>query len=200
MIKSYSQLGQDLQVIKKYGNQKKGFFVEVGAADGIKLSNTYLLELIGWQGICIEPMPDSYAKCLINRPKSKCYSDAVYSSDGLVFEFNIANSELLSGITQHIDRHKNSLIGGKKINVTTRTLTSILDSTSAPNFIEYLSLDTEGTEFEILKGIDFDKYKFGIIDIEHNFIEPRRTEMRNYLISKGYKYVGENKWDDRYES
>ena len=62
-----------------------------------------------------------------------------------------------------------------------------------------MSLDTEGSEYEILKVFDFNKYKIGIIDIEHNFVEPRRTMIRDLLLEKGYKYIGENKWDDTYK-
>ena len=61
-----------------------------------------------------------------------------------------------------------------------------------------MSIDTEGSELEIIKNFDFEKYTFGLIDIEHNYIEPRRTEIYNLLSSKGYVYEGENKWDDMY--
>jgi predicted transcriptional regulator len=62
-----------------------------------------------------------------------------------------------------------------------------------------MSLDTEGSELEILRNFDFEKYTFGLIDIEHNYIEPRRTEIKNLLLSKGYIYKGENQWDDMYK-
>ncbi|AYV75153.1 MAG: FkbM family methyltransferase [Terrestrivirus sp.] len=200
MSNSYSQLGQDIYVLQKYQHKKNGFFVEVGACDGIYLSNTYLLETqYDWKGICIEPIPHWFNECVKNRPNSICIQDAVYSENDLTLEFNIADSHVLSGITAHVDKHVHSLNGGRKINVNTKTLTWILDAHNAPQFIEYLSLDTEGSEFEVLKGINFDKYKFGIIDIEHNYIEPRRTQMREFLLLKNYIYVGQNDFDDRYE-
>uniref|UniRef100_A0A6C0HPS2 Methyltransferase FkbM domain-containing protein n=1 Tax=viral metagenome TaxID=1070528 RepID=A0A6C0HPS2_9ZZZZ len=62
-----------------------------------------------------------------------------------------------------------------------------------------MSLDTEGSELEILKNFDFGKYKFGLIDVQHNYNEPIRTEIKNLLLSKGYIYKGENKWDDMYK-
>ena len=85
------------------------------------------------------------------------------------------------------------------IDVKTITLLDILNKASAPSFIEYMSLDTEGTEFEILKNFDFEKYTFGLIDVEHNYLEPRRTMIRDLLVSNGYIYLGENKWDDMYK-
>ena len=65
--------------------------------------------------------------------------------------------------------------------------------------LHYLSLDTEGSELEILKSVDLQKYTFGLIDVEHNFIEPRRTEIKKLLTSNGYIYVKENKFDDCYK-
>lgn len=199
---SYSQIGQDIAVLEYYKNKEGGYFVEVGAADGIDLSNTYLLETkYKWKGICVEPIPEQYEKLVANRPNSKCSNDAVYYKGGLTLEFDIANNGiLLSGITENIDAHKKLVDENKRtINVKTITLTDLLDQYEAPNFIEYLSLDTEGSEYEILKDFNFDKYKFGLIDVEHNFIEPRRSQIRDLLLSNGYEYVRENNFDDCYK-
>ena len=62
-----------------------------------------------------------------------------------------------------------------------------------------MSLDTEGSELEILKSVDLTKYIFGLIDVEHNFIEPRRSQIRELLCSNGYTYIKENQWDDCYK-
>jgi FkbM family methyltransferase len=199
---SFSQLGQDLEVVKVYKERKNGFFVEVGASDGIELSNTYLLEkAYGWKGVCCEPIPKRFEKLVENRPNSKCLNRAVYSESWLTVTFDIANNyDLLSGITEHIDSHKPKVDANKtSIKVQTISLLDVLDQTNAPSFIEYMSLDTEGSELEILKSFDFGKYTFGLIDVEHNFIEPRRTEIKNLLLSKGYIYKGQNKWDDMYQ-
>ena len=61
-----------------------------------------------------------------------------------------------------------------------------------------MSLDTEGSEYEILKGFDFKNYTVGLIDIEHNYEEPRRSYIKNYLETYGYVRYHENKWDDSY--
>jgi FkbM family methyltransferase len=199
---SYSQLGQDLEVVKFYNNKNGGFFIEIGASDGINLSNTYLLETqYNWKGICCEPIPGNFDKLVKNRPNSICYKEAVYNKSGLTLTFDIANNyDLLSGISEHIDKHKSSVDANKtSIQVQTISLLDVLNNANAPSFIEYMSLDTEGSEFEILKYFDFDKYTFGLIDIEHNHIEPRRTEIKNLLLSKGYIYKGENNWDDMYK-
>jgi FkbM family methyltransferase len=200
---SYSQLGQDLVVINFYNNKQHGFFIEIGASDGITLSNTYLLETkYKWRGICCEPIPNNFNKLVHNRPNSICYDKAVYNNSGLTVNFDIANNyDLLSGISENIDsRHKSNVDSNKTtIQVQTISLLDVLQNANAPSFIEYMSLDTEGSEFEILKNFDFEKYTFGLIDVEHNYVEPRRTKMRNLLLSKGYIYTGENQWDDMYK-
>ena len=198
---TYSQIGQDLEVIKFYNNKKGGFFVEIGASDGIELSNTYLLETkYNWKGICCEPIPSNFEKLVKNRKNSICFSEAVYNKSGLTLSFDIANNfNLLSGISNHIDCHRSSVDSNKtSIQVKTITLIDLLNTANAPSFIDYMSLDTEGSEYEILKNFDFEKYTFGLIDIEHNYIEPRRTQIKNLLLSNGYIYKGENKFDDMF--
>jgi FkbM family methyltransferase len=199
---SRSQIGQESEVIKFYNNKENGFFIEIGASDGLTLSNTYLLETkYKWKGICCEPIPKNFEKLVINRPNSICYKEAVYNQSGLTLTFHIANSyDLLSGIAEHIDRHKPAVDADKTvIEVQTISLLDVLDKANAPSFIEYMSLDTEGSELEIIRNFDFGKYTFGLIDIEHNYIEPRRTEIKNLLLSKGYIYKGENNWDDMFK-
>ena len=199
---SHSQIGQDIKVIEFYGNKENGYFIEIGASDGIYISNTYILEQqYKWRGICCEPVPSRFEQLVINRPNSICYSDAVYSVTGLTLDFDIAiDNDLFSGISQNIDCHKSVVDRNKRtIQIPTISLLDVLDNANAPSFIEYMSLDTEGSEFDILQTFDFEKYTFGLIDVEHNYIEPRRTKIKNLLLSKGYIYKGENKWDDMYQ-
>jgi hypothetical protein len=74
----------------------------------------------------------------------------------------------------------------------------LLVTANAPKFMEYLSLDTEGTEYDILKALDFSKWVFGLIDVEHNFEEAKRESIRRLLESNGYVFLRQNKWDDCY--
>jgi FkbM family methyltransferase len=196
MKRSFSQIGQDLFVIEKvYNGKRNGFFVDIGATAGIRISNTYLLEKdFGWKGICIEPNPNFFKKLKKNR-KATCLRCAVYSENDKEMEFAIAG--VLSGILDHIDFHK-SARKREKISVKTKTLTRVLNEQKAPTFIDYLSLDTEGSELEVLRGIDFEKYTFGCITVEHNWVEPRRTEMKDLLLNNGYVFCRENKHDDYY--
>ena len=89
---SYSQIGQDLNVLQFYNHKKNGYFIEVGANNGIYLSNTYLLEKkYNWKGICIEPHPIEYEKLIKNRDVI-CEKEALYSSSGISFDILIPES------------------------------------------------------------------------------------------------------------
>ena len=193
---SYSQIEQDLHVIKYFDYKKNGYFVDIGANDGIDLSNTYLLEKkYGWKGICIEAIPSIFNKLKKNRPDIITIESAVYNINGSTVEMSEAN--MLSGITKDIDKHMQAK-SGKNIKQTTKTLTKILEENNSPTYIDYMSLDTEGSEYKILQGIDFNKYTFGYINIEHNNVEPRRTQMRKLLEQNDYVYLAENQFDDDY--
>ncbi len=196
---SYSQINQDKQVIKFYNSKNNGYFLDIGAYDGKYLSNTYLLETsYNWSGICVEPILSSYNICKNNRPKSICINKAAFSKSGELLEFSEMDSGVYSGITDYIDCHKGGIPNAKKYSVETISVDDLLKENNAPKFIEYMSIDTEGSELEILKSINFNEYTFGLIHLEHNYVEPRRTEMRKLLESNGYKYLGENQWDDNY--
>jgi FkbM family methyltransferase len=201
-MNSYSQLKQDIEVIEFYNYKKNGYFIEIGANDGIEFSNTYLLEKdYDWKGICVEPLPDVFNKLKINRPNSICINKAVFNQSNKILNFTISNSHsLLSGLTDYIVHHKNTVFKDyQNIEVESITLNDILNDANAPNFIEYMSLDTEGTELEILKSVDHNKYKFGIIHVEHNYVEPIRSQIRELLESNNYLYVRECYFDDVYQ-
>jgi len=192
-----SQIGQDKFICEHiYSNKKNGFFIELGAADGIHLSNTYYMEKeLNWDGICIEPAP-KFKDALIKNRSCKKYFCPVFSSSGKDVEFSIVDCGELSGISNYLGNIGNYKIEDK-VTLKTKTLTEILDEINAPIYIDYLSLDTEGTELEILKGLDFSKYVIGYISIEHNF-RPLRSEIRDYLLKKGYIFSRWNRFDDEY--
>ena len=106
---------------------------------------------------------------------------------------------VLSGISEHIKINEEYNNGKKSIIVKTITLNELLEKFNAPLFIDYLSLDTEGSEFEILKSVDLTKYVFGLIDVEHNFIEPKRSQIKELLLKYGYELIRNNNVDDCYK-
>lgn len=197
LVKSYSQLGQD-QAVAYHFDKRDGYFVDVGAFDGVTLSNTYALEReLGWRGVCVEPLPAEFAKLrAVRSPSTVCYNVAAASVSGQSLELAVAG--MLSGdvtkLTAHA--HKPEVRDAERIHVLTLTLTEMLDKANAPSFIEFMSLDTEGSELDVLQGLDFSRYRFGYLSIEHNFVQPMRTQIRTFLASKGYKHLKENRWDD----
>ena len=193
-----SQIGQDKAVVSFFNDKKDLYFIDIGAHNGKSLSNTFVLEkYYNWNGICSEPLPRNF-KLLKACRNVICDDNAVFSESGLSLEFS--DSNLTSGISEYIDSEygidKNA--NAPKIIVKTITLQELLDKYKAPKTIHYFSLDTEGTELEILKSVDLNIYKFLYINLEHNYIEPRRTEMRTLLTNNGYLYKGPNKFDDDY--
>lgn len=197
---SYSQLGQDLKCVEFFDAKMNGFFVDIGSHNGVDLSNTYLLEKdYNWKGICVEPNKQVFEKLIENR-KCICKNIGIYDKKGEV-EFSIIDGyhEMLSGITEDINHHKGIVEKeSKPIKINTITFTELLDECQAPSIMDFLSLDTEGSELKILKSLDHNKYKFLYMTIEHNYT-PLRHEIKDYLISNNYEYVGGNRHDDIYK-
>ena len=108
---------------------------------------------------------------------------------------------LLSGISIDITTHLKVVNETKTNQITVKTISfnDLLEKSNAPLFIDYLSLDTEGSELKILQSVDFQKYTFGLIDVEHNYQEPIKTQIKDLLISNGYIYIRENRFDDCYQ-
>jgi FkbM family methyltransferase len=190
---TYSQMAQDVLVLVLTNFLKNGYFVEFGATDGISLSNTVLLEReYGWSGICAEPIPFQFEKLKQNR---KCSVDhrVVYNTTGEQIKFKI-NQESLdeSGIVDKDDKDA--------FDVESVTLVDLLRQYNAPKHINYLSIDTEGTEFSIIENFDFYNYTIDIITIEHNYVEENRKKIYSHLIPLGYKRIltDKSRWDDWY--
>jgi FkbM family methyltransferase len=198
---SKSQIFQDLFVLLELGFCENGYFVEFGATNGVDLSNTYLLEKkFNWTGILAEPGRVWHHK-LKNSRKCNIDMGCVWKDSKSILSFNETKEPELSTI---IDFNSNDWASSKRrhgtpYEVHSISLEDLLKKYSAPSLIDYLSIDTEGSEYEILSNFNFDKYKFKIITCEHNYT-PMRKKIYNLLVSKGYqrKYEGFSRWDDWY--
>ena len=198
---SQSQLWQDLFVLSELGFKKNGFFVEFGATDGMNLSNTFLLEKVfDWKGVLAEPARKWHHELKKNRSaiiENNCVWDK--SNERLIFnETNEAEYSTIDHFS-NADNHLKTRKNGIKYEVDTISLIDMLDKYNAPKEIDYLSIDTEGSEFEILSAFEFDKYKFNIITCEHNFTK-NREKIFKLLTENGYerKYTDLSKYDDWY--
>jgi FkbM family methyltransferase len=152
----------------------------------------------GWKGILCEPA-NIWHKALFSNRDSIIDTRCVYKSTGEQLDFLEATTSHLSTIEDFAtsDSHRRKVKETYK--VTTVTLGDLLTTHKAPNFIDFISIDTEGSEYIILRDFDFQKYQFGLICIEHNFSE-NRGKIFDLLSSKGYKRVFEDfsAWDDWY--
>lgn len=206
---SKSQLGQDIFVISKTNKEKNNFFVEFGATDGITNSNTFLLEKeLNWKGILIEPAKIWHKNLFKNR---KCIIDTrcIYTTSGKKMPFLVVENDgkaepglsTLKKYAQNGDWASNIRKNKSSEHfVETIDLNELLDFYNAPDFIEYMSIDTEGSEFEILNNFDFSIRKIYIITVEHNFHNSQRNKIFELLTSKGYERIFENisQFDDWY--
>ncbi len=213
LLLSKSQLAQDLLAISQSLNPDfPKFFVEFGATDGIQLSNTYILEkYLGWKGILAEPAKIWHAALKANRHcviDFNCISDQSntmvdFIETALDPNDPIATPELssMAAFAQSGDDHDaRRSLNSKTYQVPTLSLNDLLIKHAAPKDIEYLSIDTEGSELSILANTDFDRYKFQLITVEHNYIDDKRSAIFNLFTQNGYKRIHQSisRWDDWY--
>ena len=181
---------------------KPGFYVELGANDGITQSQTKFLEVYcGWRGVLIEPTPEIYRMLKENRSSKNYFENsACVSFDFPNQEIPMLYSDLmtisLEGQNDVINRQLHAQEGVKHLlrgvenyeyMASATTLNQILMSSEAPGVIDLLSLDVEGAELEVLQGIDFNRYKFRIVFIETRSIR----EVEHFLSIKGYSLLGQ---------
>jgi FkbM family methyltransferase len=183
-------LGQDLLGLSISGLDKPGFFVEFGAANGVALSNSHILEKhFGWTGVLCEPSTSWHEELKQNR---SCIIDTrcVYSVSGEKISFSENYLVELSAITSYAEPNASRILKRttSSYEVETISLLDLLNQNKAPRFIDFLSIDTEGSEYEILKNFDFRSYRFGAICVEHNFADTRE-KINKLLRASGYVQV-----------
>jgi len=199
---SKAQLHQDIAVLLTSNFKQGGYFVEFGATNGVDLSNTYLLEKhYQWRGIVAEPAKIWHKQLKQNR---RCHVefDCVWHTSGQTLAFNSVGAGELSTIAEYSDsdRHLELRKDGEIYNVSTISLNDLLVKYDAPELVDYLSIDTEGSEVEILEAFDFNQHKIAIIHVEHNYIAEKRDALHDLLSKNGYqrRYQNLSQWDDWY--
>jgi FkbM family methyltransferase len=200
--KSKSQICQDLFVLSEMQFMRDGYFVEFGATDGINLSNSFLLEKeYGWRGILAEPAKIWHESLRLNRSahiETKCvWKDS--ESELLFNETKIPELSSIDFFSAIDDGHRDGREYGSKYVVMSISLNDMLDKFDAPDHFNYLSIDTEGSELEILSAFNFERYKVDIITCEHNNTESR-SEIYSLLKRHGYerKFEDISQFDDWY--
>lgn len=189
----------DLRLIEAIAPKPSGYFVELGANDGVRQSNTYKLQRhFGWTGLLIEPIPRRFVECVANRafgnrPEVRCAACVPFDFPDRFVE--IEDADLMSvakGLAvadqqavEHADSGRRFLTDYSlrhSYGALARTLSSLLDEVNAPLAFDLLSLDVEGNELAVLQGLDFQRYKPKWI-----LIETRGPEIAECLSRSGYR-------------
>jgi FkbM family methyltransferase len=171
--KSFAQLRQDLWVLHETQHKRDGYFVEFGATDGVNLSNTCLLEReLGWRGILAEPNPAWHAALKQNR-KAAIDLRCVFGRSGERVAFAATKHPELATIVgyESNDGHRQARQDHTIVEVETVSLNDLLAQHDAPQEIDYISIDTEGSELDILAPFDFARWNVMLFSVEHNATE-----------------------------
>lgn len=191
-----SQKGQDRWVLETLRNKEGGYFVDLAASDGVTFSNTWVLEKkFGWDGIAIEPNPYFFPNLV--RSRSCKVLELVVDSEAGVAPFRIDIGGL-GGIVAD-DTANNARLRGDQLEhaeiaqLPAKTLTEVLDEAGAPATMDYLSLDVEGAEERVIRGLDLDRYTFYCMTIE----QPNE-EVNRLLLDHGYRFVKNEMCDTFY--
>ena len=199
-LRKYYSLNDLDQKIEKHLDYNNGFFIELGANDGVNQSNTlYFEKHRNWKGILIEPTPHQYLACRKNRSENNHIYCAAYTSFEYKEKFvEIIYSNLMStplGLEsdihnpaehaelgkQFLDKTEDNFIFG----ALAKTLNELMIQSNAPHMMDLLSLDVEGAEIEVLKGIDHTDYRFKFLCIESR----SKEKLEIYLKTVGYQLI-----------
>ena len=201
----------DQKLIAVIGD-RPGYFVELGANDGISQSNTKHLEMFhGWRGVLVEPYPGNFIKLSKTRAESSHMENAAcvsfaFDKDEMELIYSNLMTTPMDGSSDVENRKLHAESGEKWLrrkdavqtfSVRARTLNAILGEAMAPQVIDLLSLDVEGGEIEVLKGIDHSQYRFKWILVEARdekriveFLEGKRYRFHSKLSENDYLFSG----------
>jgi FkbM family methyltransferase len=196
--KSYSQYGQDLKALKHVNHKRNGYYIEIGVHDGKSNSNTYLMDTqYGWKGVCIDPF-------MANMGERSCtqYYTALGSTPGKASFSGAGNG--IGGLTEfstsdtHNKRHTQQTRTFDTQTVQVATPQDVFKDANVPSTIDFMSLDVEGAEMDVLKAFPFQKYCVRFAAIETNNDESKEHEMREFMKKQGYAFAGHEHVDDYY--
>ena len=199
----YSQFGQDKYFSELFKDNYKGVCIEIGAYDGIGGSNTLHFENKGWECLCIEANPKLANKCSqVRKNTLNCAvgKENLSTVNFTIFDVGYNNESAISSISvdqRLVESHKHLIQNTYEISVELKTLDTILGETNIFNYIDYVSIDTEGTELDVLKGFNLNKWKPKVLLIENNYED---KEIEEYLLDFGYKKVLRHHVNDFYLS
>ena len=196
--------GQDVFIAELLGHKKNGVFFDIGANDGITINNSHYFEKnLGWTGVAVEPASHIFEKLKANRKCHVVQGCVSHQSGTATFLELVGNANMYSTLKAHNtgltarrirkrQKRQNSTI--KEIEVKCYTFSDLVEKYGFEK-VDFLSLDTEGGELEILKSIDFDSTPVSVISVENNW---RTFDIKNYLESCGFIHIGTFDVDEIY--
>ncbi len=205
--KYYGQWETD-KIIEKYFENYIGVCIEIGAADGIKGSNTKYFEDNGWEVLCIEPNIGHNESLQRHRKLFINFACGSNNEEGSLHIFKVGKSNITSSLTslkpdtRLVDEHRHIINEEYKLKVPVRTFNHIIEHEVKNTVfdkikkIDFISIDTEGTELDVIKGIDFGNFDIEMLIIENNFSD---KDIEEYMGSKGYYKVERYKINDFYK-
>lgn len=186
--KYYGQSGEDFLVWHLFEGVSNGVYLDVGAHDGVKRSNTVSFEVAGWKGMCIEPHPFYFAKCRYHRPKAIVVHAAAASADKENVPFYTTEFGALSTLNKEMGpffkEHFNCFSSFKEVKVPTRKVDTLLAQHKFTH-LDFVSIDVEGSEMEVLKGFTIPKYNPRALVIEA-VVPSGRPVLVDYMKTLGY--------------
>lgn len=203
---SQSQNFQDVWALHETGFKREGYYVEFGGTDGLTSSNSHLLaQYYDWKGIVAEPNPIWHENLYKNRQKNTTIvTKCVYTKTGETLDFVATKEADLSTIQGFgtEDEHSAKRQDGNIISVETISLYDLLETNNAPVGIDYISVDTEGSEYDILESFfkANNRYTVKAFTVEHNFNVDFRINLFKLMSDNGYirKFPEFSRWDDFY--
>ena len=194
--KSYSLNGVDLNIDYIFKTKKNGFYLDIGAQHPISNNNTYLLFNKGWRGINIDLDKKNIDLFNIVRPNDINLNYAISDSEKEADLYYYHESSPINTLSKVVSNFQNAKVSKVK-RVRTKILNNILDNINLQNHIDYMSIDVEGCEEQVLKGFNIKKYKPSVISIEYldlnmNKLEFKNNNINNLVSSNLYKFFIQN--------
>ncbi|NGN44171.1 FkbM family methyltransferase [Mesorhizobium sp. CGMCC 1.15528] len=197
LVRYYGENAEDCLLWHLFEDRSTGFYVDVGAFDGVYLSNTFSFEQQGWRGICVEPHPEYSRICEKNRPLARTLQLACVDDENLrevpfyTEEIGVySRLELEEGDVKQLKasykKHDLKVEGFDRTVVAARTLSSIISEYAPKEVIDFISIDVEGGEIRVLNGLGLDKIRPRALVIEANNAE-QAEHLDSYMDSFGYK-------------
>jgi FkbM family methyltransferase len=177
----------EVDVLREYLDFDGGYFIEAGANDGFRQSNTYFLERFrGWRGVLVEPIPELYHRCVRERPRSNCFNCALVEPQAANATVVMRFGDLLSHLARPDEPSTDAAPANwgwsraYDVTVRTKTLSQVLDEAPAPRW-DFLSLDLEGHEEQALAGLDLDRHRPSYILVEAEPVQDRLPHFERFF-------------------